>query len=56
MLKCVAVWQAAKGTPIQALPPASQLDAAVLDALPLELKRELERAYGQTCLTSSSLH
>ena len=34
------------GTPIQALPPPSQLDAAVLDALPLGLKRELERAYG----------
>ncbi|CAL8466850.1 g6386 [Coccomyxa elongata] len=36
----------AKGTPIQALPPASQIDVAVLDALPLQLKRELERAYG----------
>ena len=42
----VPVFQAGKGTPIQALPPASQIDVAVLDALPLELKRELERAYG----------
>ena len=33
-------------TPIQALPPASALDLDVLDALPLNLKRELERAYG----------
>lgn len=40
------VYQAGKATPIQALPPASQIDVAVLDALPLELKRELERAYG----------
>lgn len=37
----------AGSTPIQALPPASQLDAAVMDALPLPLKRELERAYGE---------
>ena len=36
-------------TPIQALPPASALDLAVLDALPLHLKRELERAYGEGC-------
>ena len=35
-----------KGTPVLALPPASQLDAAVLDALPLPIRRELERAYG----------
>ena len=35
-----------KGTPIEPLPPPSQLDADVLDALPLDLKRELERAYG----------
>ena len=34
-------------TPIQALPPASALDLDVLDALPLHLKRELERAYGK---------
>lgn len=33
-------------TPIQALPPASAIDLEVLDALPLHLKRELERAYG----------
>ena len=34
-------------TPIQALPPMGQIDASVLDALPLQLKRELERAYGK---------
>ena len=34
------------GTPIQALPALSQVDPAVLDALPLGLKRELEMAYG----------
>ena len=34
-------------TPIQALPPASAIDLDVLDALPLHLKRELERAYGE---------
>ena len=33
-------------TPPPHLPPASQLDADVLDALPLALKRELEREYG----------
>ena len=33
-------------TPIQALPPAAAIDLDVLDALPLHLKRELERAYG----------
>lgn len=38
--------RAARGTPILALPPASQIDTAVLDALPLDVKRELERAYG----------
>ena len=38
----------ATATPIQALPPASALDLDVLDALPLHLKRELERAYGET--------
>ena len=31
---------------IERLPPVSQLDASVLDALPLHLKRELEMAYG----------
>lgn len=35
------------GTPIQAMPPASQIDSSVLDALPLGLKRELELAYGK---------
>ena len=34
-------------TPIQALPPAAAIDLDVLDALPLHLKRELERAYGE---------
>lgn len=38
------------GTPIQALPPASQLDTSVLDALPLHMKREIERAYGESSL------
>ena len=41
-------------TPIQALPPASQLDGEVLDALPLPLKRELERAYGAPSMTACS--
>ncbi len=36
----------AAGTPIVALPPASQLEPGVLDALPLSVRRELERAYG----------
>ena len=35
------------GTPIQTLPPASQIDPSVLDALPLQMKREIERAYGK---------
>lgn len=35
-------------TPIQPLPPASQIDSSVLDALPLQMKREIERAYGET--------
>ena len=35
-------------TPIQTLPPASQIDPAVLDALPLQMKREIERAYGES--------
>ena len=35
------------GTPVVALPPSSQLDESVLDALPLALKRELELAYGE---------
>ncbi|KAK9844061.1 hypothetical protein WJX81_003182 [Elliptochloris bilobata] len=38
--------RAAAGTPILALPPASQLEPGVLDALPLSVRRELERAYG----------
>ena len=33
--------------PTEALPPASQLDTSVLDALPLAMKRELEHAYGE---------
>lgn len=37
----------AGSSPIQALPAFSQLDPAVLDALPLHLKRELEEAYGE---------
>lgn len=35
------------GSGIQPLPPASQIDASVLDALPLQMKREIERAYGE---------
>jgi hypothetical protein len=31
---------------VPALPPASQVDPEVLDALPLAIKRELELAYG----------
>jgi hypothetical protein len=34
-------------TPISALPPASQLDREVLDALPITMRLELERAYGR---------
>ena len=34
--------------PVAALPPASQIDASVLDALPLQVRRELEVAYGQS--------
>ena len=34
--------------PIQPLPPASQIDTSVLDALPLQMKREIERAYGKS--------
>ena len=33
-------------TPIESLPSLSQVDHTVLDALPLHLKREIERAYG----------
>ena len=43
-------------TPIQALPPASALDLDVLDALPLHLKRELERAYGEGLASSVQFH
>ena len=32
--------------PMSALPPASQIDSSVLDALPLQVRRELELAYG----------
>lgn len=31
---------------VSALPPPSELDPEVVDALPLDMKRELERAYG----------
>ncbi len=34
-----------------ALPPASQIDASVLDALPLQVRRELEIAYGKPFVT-----
>ena len=36
----------ATSPPIQALPPAADLDPAVLAELPLSVRRELERAYG----------
>ena len=35
-----------KAADIERLPPVAELDASVLDALPLHLKRELEMAYG----------
>lgn len=42
--------------PIQTLPPASQIDPSVMDALPLQMKREIEQAYGKpgcaTCQNS----
>lgn len=38
---------AGASTPILALPPPSQVDASVLDALPLDMRREFERAYGE---------
>ena len=36
------------GAVIQSLPPASQVDPSVLDALPLQMKRKIERAYGES--------
>lgn len=39
-------------SPIQTLPPASQIDTSVLDALPLQMKREIERAYGKSSVAS----
>ena len=35
------------GTPIAALPALSQVDPSVMDALPLEVRWELEQAYGE---------
>lgn len=40
---------------VAALPPASQVDASVLDALPLQVRRELELAYGMWPLLLSAL-
>ena len=40
--------------PVSALPPASQIDSSVLDALPLQVRRELELAYGITTKSCSS--
>lgn len=40
---------------IEALPSPSQLDIAVLDSLPLAIKRELEVAYGAYPLKPSPL-
>lgn len=62
------LWQPAGGrgavavsgpSPILTLPPPSQLDPEVLDALPLAMKRELERAYsrrGQAISPPSKQH
>lgn len=41
---------------ISALPPASQLDPGVMDALPLGLRRELERAYGKPLSGAQVFH
>lgn len=40
---------------VAALPPASQVDASVLDALPLQVRRELELAYGMWSVQLSAL-
>ena len=49
-------WRAAgmHKQPVSALPPASQIDSSVLDALPLQVRRELELAYGITTKSCSS--
>ena len=49
-------WRAAgmQQQPVSALPPASQIDSSVLDALPLQVRRELELAYGTTTKSCSS--
>ena len=47
--------QSAAAAALQALPPASQVDASVLDALPLQMKREIERAYGEHLLQATKL-
>ena len=39
---------AARQQHVSALPPASQIDSSVLDALPLQVRRELELAYGRS--------
>jgi hypothetical protein len=41
-------------SPIVALPPWSKVDKSVLDALPLPLKREIERAYEVRPLATSN--
>lgn len=43
------------GTPIVALPAFSQVDMKVMDALPLHVRRELERAYGEPWASSRAL-
>ena len=47
--------QSAAAAALQALPPASQVDTSVLDALPLQMKREIERAYGEHPLQAIKL-
>lgn len=52
-------WRAAamqQQQPVSALPPASQIDSSVLDALPLQVRRELELAYGVATYSCSSAY
>ena len=41
---------------VSALPPASQIDSSVLDALPLQVRRELELAYGISTSSCCCVH
>ena len=42
--------------PVSPLPPPSQIDSSVLDALPLQVRRELELAYGISTCSCSCVH